>query len=392
MLILYLAMKYDYGKRDQGYSFEHFNFFDSLLNMGHDVLYFDFMTLMQERGRDWMNRRLKEVVVSDKPELLFSVLFKDELDKGIIHDISTNSATTTLNWFCDDHWRFDNYSRYWAPCFNWVVTTDNKAVPKYASMGYPHVIKSQWGCNHFLYRKVELPFSYGVTFVGQPHGNRRAIIRALLDHGIDVRVWGSGWESGRLSQDDMVKVFNQSRINLNLSNASVSKSAMSSNEKGVAYRLLSRLARELQTMAGDDARWRWLNLMKSALRGVRGNRHSGLDEEGYSDQIKGRNFEVPGCGGFLMTGPADDLERYFEIDVEICCFKNLPDLIDKTRYYLDHPEERAAIADAGYLRTLREHTYAHRFNHIFRTMGLPSQLFSTRREGASSSGQVEEVS
>ena len=30
------------------------------------------------------------------------------------------------------------------------------------------------------------------------------------------------------------------------------------------------------------------------------------------DQIKGRNFEVPGCGGFLLTQPADDLERYFE--------------------------------------------------------------------------------
>ena len=31
---------------------------------------------------------------------------------------------------------------------------------------------------------------------------------------------------------------------------------------------------------------------------------------------------------------------------------------------------RSAIAKAGYERTLREHTYAHRFEEIFRAMGL----------------------
>lgn len=394
MLILYLGMKHDYGRKEQGYSYEHHNFFDSLWNMGHDILYFDFMTLMQERGRHWMNRRLKEVVDSVKPDLLFCVLFTEELDKPVIHDISTNSGTATLNWFCDDHWRFDNYSRYWAPCFNWVVTTDSEALPKYASLGYRTAIKSQWACNQFLYRRLELPLIYDATFVGQPHGNRRAIIRSLQDHGIDVRVWGSGWESGRLSQHEMVRVFNQSRINLNLSNASVSKETASQKERCAVYRLLSRLAEKLQAMAGNDARWGWLNLMKSVIRSVRGNIRHGSDEMEYSDQIKGRNFEVPGCGGFLMTGLADDLERYYEIDNEISCFKDMRALTEKTRYFLNHQEEREAIAEAGYLRTLREHTYMHRFNEIFRTMGLPSQApstISTMGEGAASMGQVEEV-
>jgi len=51
MLILYCGMKYDYGRPAQGYSFEHYNFYDALVNMGHDVLYFDFMTLLQSTGR-----------------------------------------------------------------------------------------------------------------------------------------------------------------------------------------------------------------------------------------------------------------------------------------------------------------------------------------------------
>ena len=57
MRILYVALKYDYGKLEQGYSFEHHNFYHSLLHMGHDILYFDFMTLMQEHGRESMNRK-----------------------------------------------------------------------------------------------------------------------------------------------------------------------------------------------------------------------------------------------------------------------------------------------------------------------------------------------
>ena len=65
MRILYAAMKYDYGKPEQGLSFEHYNFYDSFLHMGHDILYFDYMTLMQQHGREWMNRRLQEVVASE---------------------------------------------------------------------------------------------------------------------------------------------------------------------------------------------------------------------------------------------------------------------------------------------------------------------------------------
>ena len=101
MRILYVAMKYDYSSPEQGYSFEHCNFYDVLLHMGHDIVYFDFMTLIPKRGRDWMNRRLLAVVKSEKPELMFRVLYRDELDAAVVCQISENINTITLNWFCD---------------------------------------------------------------------------------------------------------------------------------------------------------------------------------------------------------------------------------------------------------------------------------------------------
>jgi spore maturation protein CgeB len=392
MLILYVAMKYDYGKPEQGYSFEHYNFYHSLLHMGHDILYFDFMTLMQQHGRDWMNRHLLEVARAEKPDLLFCVLFTNELDQAVIREISGNTNTITLNWFCDDHWRFDSFSQHWAPCFNWVVTTAKSALPKYERLGYHNVIKSQWAYNHFLYRKLDLHLIYDVTFVGQPHGNRRQVIQALRDAGVDVRVWGSGWESGRLTQEEMIRVFNQSRINLNLSNASTPISTPRSRARNMARRWLSRSLRVvpfgtwLKTVGKQG-----IAMIRHLTPTGRAQARSNVGSSQYLDQIKGRNFEIPGCGGFLLTGRAENLEDYYEIGKEVVCFDDVGDLIEKVRYYLHHEDERMAIAQAGYERTLREHTYLHRFREIFQKMGLPWEPWNEALEGKGRPGQTEEV-
>jgi spore maturation protein CgeB len=102
----------------------------------------------------------------------------------------------------------------------------------------------------------------------------------------------------------------------------------------------------------------------------------------YSDQIKGRNFEVPGCGGFMLTGMAENLGQYYEIGKEVACFDDRHDLIDKVRYYLKHEDEREAIAQAGYERTMRDHTYPRRFSEIFEQLGMPgSQLLNCAGQG-----------
>lgn len=164
-----------------------------------------------------MNRRLLEVVRVQQPDLMFTVVWQDLLDPRVVRQISEETDTVTLNWYCDDHWQFESLSRRWTPCFNWVVTTAQGTLPRYEELGYRNVVKSQWGCNHGLYRKLDLPLKYDVTFVGLPHGVRRSAVQALIDEGIDVQVWGTGWGHGRSSQQRMIEVFNQSRINLNFS-------------------------------------------------------------------------------------------------------------------------------------------------------------------------------
>ncbi|MBF2067330.1 MAG: glycosyltransferase [Calothrix sp. C42_A2020_038] len=387
MRILYVAMKYDYGKPEQGYSFEHCNFYDSLQHMGHTILYFDFMTLMQKHGRRWMNRRLIEVVKAEKPDLMFTCLYTDQFDPKTIRYISKKTNTVTLNWFCDDHWRFDDFSQYWAPCFNWVVTTDQSALSKYAAIGYKNVIKSQWGSNHFLYKKLDLPLKYDVTFVGQAHGDRKQVIEQLQQAGIKVEAWGNGWENGRVSQAEMIEIFNSSRINLNLTNASVPQSP-----KPYSRYLSSFPLKLIFRVSAKTPLKKWLNydnvgeLIEKLIPAAAGNSQSSTQQ--YSQQIKGRNFEVPSCGGLILTSPADNLEDYYILGQEIICFDDTNDLINKIKYYLEYEQERHAIAQAGYERTLKEHTYTERFNSIFKHIGL---LENTKETNVVEIGQTIDI-
>jgi spore maturation protein CgeB len=357
MRILYVGMKFDYGKPERGLSFEHYNFYHALINMGHDIIYFDFMTLLQNHGRQWINKRLIEVVREQKPDLVFSILFGDQFDRSSFKRISDYGSTVTLNWFCDDHWRFESYSRPWADCFNWIVTTSSGAYSKYLELGCRHVIKSQWGCNHFLYRPLNLDPAYDVTFVGQPHGNRRTIVEHLRRKGIKVSTWGNGWEAGRLSQEEMIRVFNRTRINLNLANSYTTM--RTAGVRQAAGRIMDKMP------FGSTAR-------KAAKKILA---HSFPAEPSatarYPEQIKGRNFEVPGCSAFLLTASAENLEEYYT-DKEVACFSTTGDLVDRVEHYVRNEDERVRIAQAGYERTIREHTYAHRFSHIFTTMGLPT--------------------
>jgi spore maturation protein CgeB len=362
MKILYVAPKYDYGKPERGFSFEHYNFFDTLFNMGNDIVYFDYMDLLKRVGRTRMNELLLETVHAEKPELMFVFLFEYELDPKVISRISNLCKAVTINWFADDHWRFDNFSRYWAPCFNWVVTTDAAAVPKYHSIGIRNVILSQWACNHFLYKNLKLQPSYDVSFIGQAYGNRREVVKSVERAGVPVLARGQGWDAGRATQDEMIQIINRSRINLNMANASV-------NYGGGWVRLLDKYAL-------------YNPLLKRIWRRARSLVPSSSARRQPIFQIKGRNFEVPGCGGFFLTDYVKGLEEFYQPDGDIVCYRSTDELIEKIHYYLSHEEERNRIASNGYKVTMERHTYVHRFNHLFREMGLECRYSLDPKNGS----------
>jgi len=92
-------------------------------------------------------------------------------------------------------------------------------------------------------------------------------------------------------------------------------------------------------------------------------------------QIKARPFEILACRTFLISGYADDMNNYYEDGKEIVYYDGtITDLVNKIEYYLSHETERERIAQLGYERTVREHTYEQRFNELFAQMGLDRNL------------------
>jgi spore maturation protein CgeB len=84
--------------------------------------------------------------------------------------------------------------------------------------------------------------------------------------------------------------------------------------------------------------------------------------------LNARAFEIAGCGGFQLITEADAVVRHFEPGREIETFHDLKELREKVRYYLDHEEDRCAIAQAGLRRAHTEHTYTNRLKEILDTV------------------------
>jgi hypothetical protein len=71
-----------------------------------------------------------------------------------------------------------------------------------------------------------------------------------------------------------------------------------------------------------------------------------------------RLFEATGVGSLLLTDEKQNLDEFFAVGREVVTYRDAGDLADKIKFYLEHEDERAAIARAGHERTLRDHTYA----------------------------------
>lgn len=325
-------------------SFEYNNFYLTLKNMpGIEVVEYPYDTILA-MGKKKFNEDLLQLIRREKPDLFFAFMFSDELDKGTLDEIK--KITKSVAWFADDHWRIYNYSRFYAPHFTKVVTTWSLAPLVYATYGIENVIRSQWACNPTIWRPLQVKKEIGVSFVGQRTMARVRAVSKIQEAGVPVYTRGWGWPEGRASEEEMVKIFSASKVNLNLNNP----------PNIFLPRLLGRLllARSLNKFAPS------LDMISN----FKSWKNTSVP------QIKARPFELAGCGAFVISGLADDMGRYYTESKEMVFYEDVDDLIKKIKYYLKSEKERERIAEAAYKRTLAEHTYEKRFENIFREIGL----------------------
>jgi spore maturation protein CgeB len=164
-----------------------------------------------------------------------------------------------------------------------------------------------------------------VAFVGAGYRNRREFFQGLLD--FDLKIWGSDWNlnsplgpyiqnnSARVPEEEAVKIFNASRINLNLHSSPY---------------------------------------------------HQGINPEG--DYVNPRTFDLAAAGAFQLADRRGQLPEFFIPEEEVATFSSLAEAREKIDYFLAHEEKRREMAGNGRDRCLRDHTYRVRLGEALETL------------------------
>lgn len=321
MKVVLSIMQYDYGVEQRGYSFEYYNLYLPLCNvLGIDnVILFDFYSAFKQLGKAGMNTKIKELIETELPDVAIFALFENEFDEKIIS--SLKEITTTIVYFFDDPWRI-NFSKHWRKYFSFFTTPDYYTYQKYLTEGIKTVIYSPFGFNPNIYQKLNLPYKYDVSFVGGYSPLREWIVKKIRKAGINVAVFGRGWNADNkwVSQEEIVRIFNQSKINLNLSNA------------------VSFHSPFLFWCLWHPKTYKPLILLRKT-----------------KEQVKGRHYEINACGGFQLSYFVPGLNLIYEIDKEIVCFENVEQLINEIKFFLQADSLREEIALNGYLKSHNFH-------------------------------------
>lgn len=356
MKILYLT----HGVHNYSYELDK-NFYETFIELEIDVVPFNYITSIEKYGRNVMNDMILKEFKRVEPDIVFSVLHTDEIKKEVIKQLS-ECSTITMNWFCDDHWRFDFYTKYWAPLFHYSITTSEDALKKYKDINYDNVILSQWAANPKYYKPYDVNKDFDVTFIGKNYGLRPLIYRELKRNGINIECFGIGW-----ANNERIAFIKKSIYFLYAKIIKILKS------RGQELQLDSRkLLREFHNYVytgGGIIKDRVLSaeeMIKMYSRSLINLNFASSSVNPSLKQIKARNFEVPMSGGFFITDYIPELKNYYKFGEEIIVYKSIKELIEKLKYYLNNREELEQIRKKGYERSIKDHTFKKRFIDIFK--------------------------
>jgi spore maturation protein CgeB len=316
--VLCVLGEHQYGDPSRGLGTEYAAFIPALRKQGHQVLHFESWNKQIYHDYAELNSKLLDVVESFRPDVMLTVHMEYELWLETLENIRARGDVATISWAADDSWKYREVSRFIGGAYHAMTTTYDYVVPRYHADGIQHVLLTQWAVSSDWLAEPLLAVQclYPVSFVGAAHGDRKSIVATLREAGIEVACFGHGWPNGSVSMTEIPSIMRRSVISLNFSNS----------------------------------------------RG--------------ENQIKARTFEVPGSGGFLLTGQASGLHRYYRLGVDIAVFDGVDDLVGKVHHFLSHPDERDAIARSGFEHTRLKHTYEQRMAQVIE-FALNAKMDST---------------
>jgi len=143
--------------------------------------------------------------------------------------------------------------------------------------------------------------------------------------------------------------------------------------------IASRLGNEDLHVWGDPG-WRMAVAHGVVHRGYAGHRHqlTTIYQQGQIhidinrlyqlDIVPMRVFDILACRGFLIAEYSPALAALFDLGIEVESWSTVDELIDKVRYYKDHPHAARRIALKGHQAVCQRHTIAGRIADMLRAL------------------------
>ena len=242
----------------------------------------------------------------------------------------SKDGVLTAMWFVED-WQVFTYWRAFAPLYDvFAVIQKEPFSLELERIGVRDFLYLPMAAHPSLHHPCDLTplearqYGADVSFMGAGYPNRRRAFRHFF--GFDFKIWGTEWdgdaalrqfvqqEGRRVSPEECVKIYNATKINLNL-HSSVH-----------ARQLISK-----------------------------------------GDFVNPRTFEIAACGGFQLVDRRSLMPELFNLegpDAELVVFDAIEECSDMIHDWLYDDAGRIQIAERARGRVLAEHTYVHRMRTL----------------------------
>lgn len=356
----------------------HRNLYEPLIDLGHEVTLFPTeeahkACLRKDSGlRSLFSQKLCDLFRREhkaRPyDLFFSYLTDGMIDYDVIDGIR-KMGVPTCNFSCNNTHQFhlvENISSH----FDYNLHAEKDAREKFLAIG-ANALWWPMASNPKYFKPMKEPRTIEASFVGANYALRARYVSYLLENGVDVHVYGPGWLWGTTSAwRGLAK-----RLKYVLLAASAltppkqySASAYLSDHD-FRRRLAAMFPQNVHATIPDEELIALYSRSSVSLGFLEVyDRHD--PSRAVSRHLHLREFEAPMCGALYCTGFSDELAEMFEPDEEVVVYRNQYELLEKVRFYRANPEQAELIRQRGRARALREHTYHHRYEKLFKALYL----------------------
>lgn len=276
-----------------------------------------------------ISQAIQAQVETFEPDLVLA-LAQAPMSRPLLRRLLRAGIATAM-WFVEDHKIF-TYWRAFAPLYDvFAVIQREPFFSELQAVGQQHVLYlpmaalPQLHAPRMLTAMEARQYGADVGFLGAGYPNRRMAFRALTH--LDFKIWGTEWEGesllqrhvqqggARIDPETCVTIYNATRINLNLHSSVQSKELVP-----------------------------------------------------HGDFVNPRTFELASIGAFQLVDERELMPELFD-EGALATFRNAAEMQEKIVYYLNRPEERAAMTARARQCVLARHTYQHRMQSLLDYVG-----------------------